>query len=489
MKNAKQLFRNAFLFLGIFSLLTFVSCKEEEAPIPDPIASFQYEINNENYLMVKFNNFSQNATSFSWNFGDGETSTDENPTHTYAKAGNYTVVLVASNSDNTTHNYTQSIEITDPNEALTLLAGQTSKTWKLYRVDNSMGVGPNVDDPYQWWSLQNDGARPCVYQHEFTFHRNGTYKFDDKGVFWGEGFPEPLRNTCFAAIPANMVNSGGADVKAWLSGTHSFTFVPATGMVTLNGTGAWIGLPKTGTSGEVAVPQQSVSFKINISEHTGYDLMQVWFLYDGVVWRFNYASYSNPALEPALVTVAAPWGEDLADITPNALGHTFESATSFDLLGTIGGASNIIVGENDPANATGTKVGKFERTAERYQEAQLRIAPDPKDIIFTNFKTVSIDVYLPSSNTYDPLTKKVIIGFGDMSQTEQWWNGLIQYESNELALDQWVTVTFELDKPSYSSTEGQTPFDRQDLDMIFVQIGGTDHTTPGVFYVRNLIFK
>ena len=33
-----------------------------------------------------------------WNFGDEETSTDQNPTHTYAVAGTYTVSLTASNS-------------------------------------------------------------------------------------------------------------------------------------------------------------------------------------------------------------------------------------------------------------------------------------------------------------------------------------------------------------------------------------------------------
>ena len=35
--------------------------------------------------------------SWSWDFGDGTTSTDQNPTHTYYTAGNYTVTLVVSN--------------------------------------------------------------------------------------------------------------------------------------------------------------------------------------------------------------------------------------------------------------------------------------------------------------------------------------------------------------------------------------------------------
>ena len=38
-------------------------------------------------------------TSWFWSFGDGETSTEENPTHTYTRAGNYTVSLVVTTAD------------------------------------------------------------------------------------------------------------------------------------------------------------------------------------------------------------------------------------------------------------------------------------------------------------------------------------------------------------------------------------------------------
>ncbi|MDG1332033.1 MAG: PKD domain-containing protein [Crocinitomicaceae bacterium] len=49
-----------------------------------------------NGLTVDFNNQSTKATNYIWDFGDGTaTSTDENPTHTYGAAGNYTVVLIA----------------------------------------------------------------------------------------------------------------------------------------------------------------------------------------------------------------------------------------------------------------------------------------------------------------------------------------------------------------------------------------------------------
>ena len=52
-----------------------------------------------NTLTVNFTDTSSGATSWSWDFGDGTTSTLQNPSHTYATAGNYTVALYIENSN------------------------------------------------------------------------------------------------------------------------------------------------------------------------------------------------------------------------------------------------------------------------------------------------------------------------------------------------------------------------------------------------------
>ncbi len=72
-----------------------------------PITSFTY---SRTGLVVSFVNTSSNAQAYHWDFGDGATSTDPNPVHTYAAPGQYTVTLTASNicGDNT---YTETIEI------------------------------------------------------------------------------------------------------------------------------------------------------------------------------------------------------------------------------------------------------------------------------------------------------------------------------------------------------------------------------------------
>ena len=49
-------------------------------------------------MLVNFTNSSSGATSYSWTFGDGGTSTATNPSHTYNAAGTYTVELTATNA-------------------------------------------------------------------------------------------------------------------------------------------------------------------------------------------------------------------------------------------------------------------------------------------------------------------------------------------------------------------------------------------------------
>jgi len=59
-----------------------------------PEASFS-AVNN--LTSVAFTNTSEDATSYVWDFGDGESSIEENPTHVYDDEGSYSVVLTATN--------------------------------------------------------------------------------------------------------------------------------------------------------------------------------------------------------------------------------------------------------------------------------------------------------------------------------------------------------------------------------------------------------
>ncbi len=490
--STKKHFMQAFLLIGVFAFFALASCSKDDDPAEDPIASFQYEISEDNYLTVIFMNFSQNAETYNWDFGDGNTSTEENPIHTYDGPGEYEVVLTATNSDGVSRSFSEIIEIQDPFEALTLLAGETSKTWKLYRVGTSMGVGPSVDNPRDWWFLENDGSRPCKYFHEFTFHRNGDYVFDDKGYMWAEGgvFHEDLVGECIEAIPANMYGPEGEDLTPWLGGTHSFEFDASTNTVTLTGLGAWIGIVKVGTNGEVTVPQSSVSFKIDIEEHDGYDYMHVLFIYDWGVWSFSYAHYHDPSQEPDVVEEVDPI-DPLDELTPTEMFNTFASTSEEDVQILVPTESTVelTVGVDDPADPDGVKVGQYHRVATEWQELQFATE---YYIQFDNFTTVSLDVYIPSDNDFSGgLTKDIAIVIANSHDNAEWWNHHLQYDVNpdDVVLDEWQTWTFQLAEPtSGPGIPDGNPLERGDLNFFAISIGGAGHPDPGTFYIRNFIF-
>ena len=64
-----------------------------------PVANFSASATSTCIGIVNFTDQSTNTpTSWSWNFGDGTTSTQQNPSHTYATNGTYTVTLEATNA-------------------------------------------------------------------------------------------------------------------------------------------------------------------------------------------------------------------------------------------------------------------------------------------------------------------------------------------------------------------------------------------------------
>ncbi len=60
-----------------------------------PVAQFSYEGELEAPAEIRFNNQSEKAETYEWDFGDGATSTKPSPTHRYGASGNYLVKLKA----------------------------------------------------------------------------------------------------------------------------------------------------------------------------------------------------------------------------------------------------------------------------------------------------------------------------------------------------------------------------------------------------------
>lgn len=84
------------MILGVAFMLTFLlSCKN--SPNPKPDFTFQENIAYTAPVDVAFQNTSKNGTSYKWDFGDGNTSTEASVTHKFTTPGNYTITLFTSN--------------------------------------------------------------------------------------------------------------------------------------------------------------------------------------------------------------------------------------------------------------------------------------------------------------------------------------------------------------------------------------------------------
>lgn len=292
-----------FLIVLLFLFASY-SCDKSDIKKDIPEAKFQYALSDSNYYKVTFTNNSRNATLYKWDFGDSQTSTVKNPTHIYENSGIYDVVLIADNDKGAIDSYSSEIIIIDVSPPYSILTGNSSKTWKLFREGTSMGIGPSMDEARTYWTLENNGERPCSYKQEWIFNNDGTFEFKENGEMWGEVsvFDGTIVNeSCFPAIDANMINSEGADVRAWLGGTHSFTYNPSLGKLTLYGKGAWIGNIILSDSNYVKVPQESVTYDITFSRETNYDLMNISLESNDWFWDFTYVSYSVSGIEPEVV--------------------------------------------------------------------------------------------------------------------------------------------------------------------------------------------
>ncbi|HEX5001054.1 MAG TPA: PKD domain-containing protein [Bacteroidia bacterium] len=85
---------------------------------PQPTASFTYSGSQCQGSTITFNNTSTpgtgTITGVSWNFGNGQTGTGNNPSVTYPGAGNYDVTLIVTNSAGCSDTIVQNIGINPP---------------------------------------------------------------------------------------------------------------------------------------------------------------------------------------------------------------------------------------------------------------------------------------------------------------------------------------------------------------------------------------
>lgn len=123
---------------------------------------------------VSFTNTSSNATSYFWDFGDGNTSTNENPTYSYSAPGTYTASLTASNgvcSDaSTTFSITVEPAPPEPNASFTVNDATICAGDSIQLTNNSSDA-----TTYVWSSNGGTILSPTDFEPLISFTTSGTY--------------------------------------------------------------------------------------------------------------------------------------------------------------------------------------------------------------------------------------------------------------------------------------------------------------------------
>ncbi len=190
-------------------------------PIP-PVASFSSNVTSGTVpLNVVFSDTSTNTpTSWNWNFGDGTAnSTQMNPTHTYSKAGKYTVTLTVRNTagSNTVRktSYITAAILIPPVAALS--ANVTSGTVPLTVSFSDKSTGGL---PASWtWSF-GDGTS--------SLEKNPIHAYGKVGKY-------TVRFTARNAAGSNTVTrSNYITVTVLVPPAAAFSAIPTSGSVPLN---------------------------------------------------------------------------------------------------------------------------------------------------------------------------------------------------------------------------------------------------------------
>lgn len=83
-----------------------------------PIADFAISGDTKAPAKISFQNQSQKAVSYRWDFGDGSVSEEETPQYRYRNSGQYTVKLQAVNAKNKKRSKTMQLNILPPDRCL-----------------------------------------------------------------------------------------------------------------------------------------------------------------------------------------------------------------------------------------------------------------------------------------------------------------------------------------------------------------------------------
>ncbi|MFA7273198.1 MAG: PKD domain-containing protein [Crocinitomicaceae bacterium] len=145
-----------------------------------PLADFFYQnqcLNSPNsFTDMSVGIPTDTVVSWQWNFGDGQTSTDQHTSHVYSSAGNYTVQLYILSNFGCGAFQTQTLSVFTPPQANFSLSGLCSKnTTELYDLTL---LGDEDLETYQW-----DFGQPSLGANNYSSVQNPSVYLPNAGTF------------------------------------------------------------------------------------------------------------------------------------------------------------------------------------------------------------------------------------------------------------------------------------------------------------------
>ncbi len=161
-------------------------------------------------------------------------------------------------------------------------------TWKMAPEAGSFGVGPEQGD-MSWWAIDDAGVleRGCFFDDTYVFGADGTFSNVLGTESWIEGW------------------QGGSDACGTPVAPHdgtvaaTYTYIESEGSVTLDGIGAYLGIPKAYNGGELTDPSEapeSITYIIALSENS--TVMTLDINIGSGWWRFKLVKEGGSSSSP-----------------------------------------------------------------------------------------------------------------------------------------------------------------------------------------------
>ena len=193
--------------------------------ISSPIANFSYDSQSAQSpdYTVYFSDLSQyTPTSWSWNFGDGYTSSQQNPSHSYFNYGSYTVSLTVSNQWGT-NSISKSITINSNNttEPLSISCNVNSTVAYVYQPFVSECQIWSGTPPFLYefrYIVNNELVSSQTFNDEYSFTKSATITLgstpETAKLYWSVTDANNNHESCYDLIDVVVNNDADAPIIA-----------------------------------------------------------------------------------------------------------------------------------------------------------------------------------------------------------------------------------------------------------------------------------